>query len=557
MSDPDMSVGDWGIDTSSEVMALDAGIPHPLSPPLQYVSLFEQCGPKNDSVEVRKLESILRKSGLETEKAAQILNAVLQINEHTVASTQFYWSLAQAAMAQHTPDHEIPSMATADPGIMLELHLNDDTPGSNSNSNNSNNNSNSSTNTNLNTNTTTHAPSIDLDSFEYLPTASPSVLINVKTDNAGSFLLKHTEFELAGVFSKSEVKATRRYRDFVWLHDALAARFPFRNVPVLPPKVLSVNGRFFTTGSQAQFLEKRAQSLQRFINLLIAHPVLSRDMTVTLFLLTPDPQFNDEKNKVKNFQMVDDLVATPLFVSTFSNQTVEEWHQREVGCSVIATNITGMLGFLEHEIARTIEQRPALETFNVNCQKIANTLKHVYPTESEDRTAIIANLDKTGGFADKWSESSAFETLKLRQGAVYQLKLYRDMITSVRMLFQRQRILGTNTIPELQKKIEEFERKLRVLENQPNVVRDAQFEETKNNLRLGIQQTQEEIKEQKARDMDMKMIISQELKMSETTMYQLSVFMRSLALNLTDISHAGAQIVQQLSDTVAASPIQF
>ena len=94
----------------------------------------------------------------------------------------------------------------------------------------------------------------------------------------------------------------RRYSDFVWLLDCLHKRYPFRILPLLPPKRVageyhfcgnkgvladetSVNGNHLS--NDGAFIEKRRRGLARFLNALVRHPVLSQEQLVVMFLSVP------------------------------------------------------------------------------------------------------------------------------------------------------------------------------------------------------------------------------------------------------------------------------
>ena len=56
-------------------------------------------------------------------------------------------------------------------------------------------------------------------------------------EKEGPFLFQYRNYEIAS--SRRSVKVIRRYSDFVWLLDCLHKRYPFRLLPLLPPKSLS------------------------------------------------------------------------------------------------------------------------------------------------------------------------------------------------------------------------------------------------------------------------------------------------------------------------------
>ena len=80
---------------------------------------------------------------------------------------------------------------------------------------------------------------------------------------------------LTAAQKRSGEPVSRRYSDFVWLLDCLVKRYPFRLLPSLPPK---------RVGPDAHFLEQRRKALQRFLNMLVNHPVTRDDGALNVFL---------------------------------------------------------------------------------------------------------------------------------------------------------------------------------------------------------------------------------------------------------------------------------
>lgn len=66
------------------------------------------------------------------------------------------------------------------------------------------------------------------------------VTITVLPEKEGIFMFQHRNYEVKSARRSSTV--VRRYSDFVWLLDCLHKRYPFRQLPLLPPK--RVAGKF-------------------------------------------------------------------------------------------------------------------------------------------------------------------------------------------------------------------------------------------------------------------------------------------------------------------------
>lgn len=66
------------------------------------------------------------------------------------------------------------------------------------------------------------------------PGTGELVTITTLPDKEGVFLFQHHNYEVKTIRRASSV--VRRYSDFVWLLDCLQKRYPFRRLPLLPPK---------------------------------------------------------------------------------------------------------------------------------------------------------------------------------------------------------------------------------------------------------------------------------------------------------------------------------
>lgn len=69
------------------------------------------------------------------------------------------------------------------------------------------------------------------------PNVEETVAITLLPEKEGMFMFQHRNYEVKSARRGSTV--VRRYSDFVWLLDCLQKRFPFRQLPLLPPKRVS------------------------------------------------------------------------------------------------------------------------------------------------------------------------------------------------------------------------------------------------------------------------------------------------------------------------------
>jgi sorting nexin-8 len=67
------------------------------------------------------------------------------------------------------------------------------------------------------------------------------VTITMLPEKEGMFMFQHRNYEVKSARRGSSV--VRRYSDFVWLLDCLQKRYPFRQLPLLPPKRVAGTSR--------------------------------------------------------------------------------------------------------------------------------------------------------------------------------------------------------------------------------------------------------------------------------------------------------------------------
>jgi sorting nexin-8 len=60
------------------------------------------------------------------------------------------------------------------------------------------------------------------------------VTVTLLPEKEGMFMFQHHNYQVSSPRRGSKV--VRRYSDFVWLLDCLQKRYPFRQLPLLPPK---------------------------------------------------------------------------------------------------------------------------------------------------------------------------------------------------------------------------------------------------------------------------------------------------------------------------------
>ncbi|GAB6022417.1 hypothetical protein CHUAL_006534 [Chamberlinius hualienensis] len=119
--------------------------------------------------------------------------------------------------------------------------------------------------------------------------------------------LKGLKSYIAYQISTSNLNVSRRYKHFDWLHQRLAEKFTVIPIPPLPDKQIS--GRY-----EESFIEHRRMLLQRWVDRITRHPVLSQCLVWKHFLeCIDDKSWKTGKRKAEK----DELVGASFFYCVY------------------------------------------------------------------------------------------------------------------------------------------------------------------------------------------------------------------------------------------------
>ncbi|KFY06428.1 hypothetical protein V491_08636, partial [Pseudogymnoascus sp. VKM F-3775] len=233
-------------------------------------------------------------------------------------------------------------------------------------------------------------------------------------------------------FQKPTTSVRRRFTDFVFLYNTLFSEYPQCAVPPLPDKhsMMYVTGDRFST----EFMQRRTNSLKRFLRRLTLHPVLRRSALLIIFLESQDwnatmrgrpnrtPSNGDQGSGV-----FDGITET--FINAFTK--VHKPDRRFIEVREKSDKLDEDLGHIEKVVVRVARREDELakdfHELGENFQKLI-TLEpgvegpvHAFTASIEDTSAEMKILkDKTdhdylGSLRDMQSYSTAVKALlKLR-----------------------------------------------------------------------------------------------------------------------------------------------
>ncbi|KAI9766320.1 MAG: Sorting nexin mvp1 [Geoglossum simile] len=291
-----------------------------------------------------------------------------------------------------------------------------------------------------------------------------TVTIAVLPEKEGMFMFQHRNYQVTS--SRRGSKVVRRYSDFVWLLDCLHKRYPFRQLPLLPPKRLAVNGNHLSADSA--FLEKRRRGLVRFANALVRHPALSQEQLVIMFLTVPTElavwrkqatiSVQEEfKNKPLPAGLEDSL--PPNLNDVFD--TVRSGIRRSAEIYINLCNLMERLSKRNEGIAADYLR------FSRALQTLADQSGSVYAIDTNDIPLLNNGLNATAKHLSISQSLLEDEARAWDTGVLEDLKRQRDVLVSMRDMFDRKDRLARDNIPQLERRIQTNEHKLALVRGRP------------------------------------------------------------------------------------------
>ncbi|RPA98097.1 hypothetical protein L873DRAFT_1828630 [Choiromyces venosus 120613-1] len=341
------------------------------------------------------------------------------------------------------------------------------------------------------------------------------VTVTVLPEKEGMFMFQHRNYQIAS--SRRQSRVVRRYSDFVWLLDCLHKRFPFRQLPLLPPKRLAVNGHYLS--ADAAFLDRRRRGLSRFANALVRHPVLSQEQLVIMFLTVPTEL--SVWRKQANLSVQEEFAGKPLplgledrlpqnLENTFEMvrsglrksseiyiqlcNLVERLEKRQEGIAADYMRFSGAL----RSLTDVSEATYAVDTSEI-------------PLLNDGLTAVAKHLSQSQSLIE--DERKAWD-----QGVLEDLKRQRDCLVSMRELFERKDRYAVDNIPQLERRIKQNEAKLEMLRHRPESAKPGEAEK----VQESISRDKKSIVDQHARGVLIKECIRDELLYFQNSQYHVA-----------------------------------
>ncbi|KAJ6095961.1 hypothetical protein N7486_006707 [Penicillium sp. IBT 16267x] len=381
------------------------------------------------------------------------------------------------------------------------------------------------------------------------PQIEETVTINLLPEKEGIFMFQHRNYEVKSARRGSTV--VRRYSDFVWLLDCLNKRFPFRQLPLLPPKRVSVNGTHLSADSNS-FLEKRRRGLIRFTNSLVRHPVLGQDQLVVMFLTVPTELSVWRKQATISVQdEFADRVLPPDLEDSLPSDLNDTLDTVRSGVQRSAEIYINLCTLLERLAKRNDGLAADHLRFSLALQSLTEVTKDTYSVDTNDVPSLNVGITATARHLSTSQSLLEDEARAWGEGMLEDLKRQRDCLVSVRDMFDRRDRYARNNIPQLERRIETNERKLQDLRARPTgTVKPGETEKVEDS----IFKDKESIVQQHARGVFIKECLRDELLHFQQSQYHISRLHQDWSQERVKYAELQADNWRRLSDEVEGMP---
>lgn len=290
------------------------------------------------------------------------------------------------------------------------------------------------------------------------------ITVTLMPEKEGIFMFQHRNYEVKSVRRNSSV--VRRYSDFVWLLDCLHKRYPFRQLPLLPPKTIAVNGRHLSP--DVAFIEKRRRGLIRFINAVARHPILREEQLVVMFLTVPTELAVWRKQATISVQ--EEFVGKELpsgLEDSLPTNLEETFETVRDGVIKSAEAYINMCSLMERLAKRKRGLAADSLRFSQALRGLVEETESTYSVDTNDVPLLNEGLKSTAKHLETSHSLMEDESREWDEGVLEDLKRQRDCLVSVREIFERRERFAKNNIPQLERRIEANESKLQAIRARP------------------------------------------------------------------------------------------
>ncbi|KAL8940494.1 MAG: hypothetical protein Q9216_002781 [Gyalolechia sp. 2 TL-2023] len=376
-----------------------------------------------------------------------------------------------------------------------------------------------------------------------------TVTVTLLPEKEGVFMFQHRNYEVKSARRASTV--IRRYSDFVWLLDCLHKRYPFRLLPLLPPKRVAVNGRHLATDSN--FVEKRRRGLVRFANALVRHPVLGQEELVKMFLTVPTELAGLRKQVSNSVQEeFTGKQLPPDLEDSLPTNLMETFDTVRSGVRQSAEAYINLCTLLERLMKRNVGIAADYLRFSTALVNLTENSESAYATDTNDVPLLNEGIKSTARHLTTSQTLLEDEARAWDEGVLEDFKKQRDTLVGVREMFDRRDRYARDNIPYLERRIESNEHKLQGLINRPPNAPVKPGEQEK--LEQAVRTDKQSIVDQHARGVFIKECVRDELLYFQQSQYHISKLHQDWSQERVKYAELQADNWRALSEQVENMP---
>ncbi|KAK3358493.1 hypothetical protein B0T24DRAFT_540421 [Lasiosphaeria ovina] len=376
-----------------------------------------------------------------------------------------------------------------------------------------------------------------------------TILVTLMPEKEGLFLFQHHNYEVTS--SRRASKVVRRYSDFVWLLDCLHKRYPFRVLPLLPPKRVAVNGNHLS--NDGAFIEKRRRGLARFLNALVRHPILGLEQLVIMFLTVPTELSVWRKQATISVQdEFTDRSLPPGLEDSLSPALEELFNRTRAGVRRSSELYISICNIMDRLVKRSEGVAADHARIAMSLTSLTEASADTYSTDTNDVPLLNDGLQAMSKHLRTSQTLMEDEARAWDEGVLEDLKRQRDALVSLRDLFERRERLDKDNIPYLERRIATNESKLSALRAKSDgLVKPGEIEKVVE----AIIKDKESIVTQHNRSVFVKECLRDELTYFQHTQYNVSRWNQDWAQERVKYSEMLADNWRRLLDDLEGMPL--
>ncbi|KDN61425.1 putative PX domain-containing protein [Colletotrichum sublineola] len=376
-----------------------------------------------------------------------------------------------------------------------------------------------------------------------------NIVVSLLPEKEGLFMFQHHNYEVSSIRRGSKV--IRRYSDFVWLLDCLHKRYPFRALPLLPPKRVAVNGNHFS--NDGAFIEKRRRGLARFLNALVRHPILGQEQLIIMFLTVPTELAVWRKQATISVQDEFQGRVLPPGLEDSLPPTLEAlFDKTRAGIRRSAELYINICSVMDRLVKRSEGVAADHARIAMSLTSLTETSADTYASDTNEVPLLNDGLTSMSRHLRTCQTLMEDESKAWDEGVLEDLKRQRDALVSVRDLFDRRERLDKDNIPYLERRIQTNETKLANLRNKPDgLVKPGEIEKVVD----AIIKDKESIVNQHNRSIFVKECIRDELIYFQQTQFHVSRWNQDWAQERVKYSEMLADNWRRLLDELEGMPL--